>query len=107
MSFGSKLAKEIVDLEKTICRIAGSDFNINSPRQLGQVLFEVLKICEKPRKTRTGQYATDEQIDNFYKWIAERFGLWPFPKLFLAVKAHAGCRLMDLCVGNCPVTVGS
>src|SRR5205807_10322955 len=59
--FGAQLAKEIADLEKTICRIAGSDFNVNSPRQLGQVLFEVMKICEKPKKTRTGQYATDEQ----------------------------------------------
>jgi len=59
--FGAQLAKEIADLEKTICRMAGSDFNVNSPRQLGQVLFEGLKICEKPKKTRTGQYATDEQ----------------------------------------------
>src|ERR1019366_8741680 len=43
------------------------------------------------------KYATDEQIEHFYKWIADRFGDWPFPKLFLAVKAHTGCRLMDLC----------
>lgn len=43
------------------------------------------------------KYATDEMIAHFYKWIAERFGEWPFPKLFLAVKAHTGCRLMDLC----------
>lgn len=43
------------------------------------------------------KYATDEQIEHFYKWIAEKFGDWPFPKLFLAVKAHTGCRLMDLC----------
>jgi DNA polymerase-1 len=59
--FAVQLAKEISELEKTICRIAGSTFNINSPRQLGQILFEVLKICEKPKKTKTGQYATDEQ----------------------------------------------
>jgi DNA polymerase I len=59
--FGSQLAKEIELLEKTICHLAGSTFNISSPKQLGQVLFEVLKICEKPKKTRTGQYATDEQ----------------------------------------------
>jgi integrase len=43
------------------------------------------------------RYATDEMIQHFYTWIAERFGDWPFPKLFLAVKAHTGCRLMDLC----------
>jgi DNA polymerase-1 len=59
--FGAQLAKEISELEKTICRIAGMEFNLGSPKQLGHVLFEVLKICEKPKKTRTGQYATDEQ----------------------------------------------
>jgi DNA polymerase-1 len=59
--FGQQLAKEIAVLEKTICRLAGSDFNVSSPKQLGQILFDVLKICEKPKKTRTGQYATDEQ----------------------------------------------
>ena len=59
--FGTQLAKEIDEHEKTICRIAGTTFNVNSPRQLGQILFDVLKISEAPKKTRTGQYATDEQ----------------------------------------------
>ncbi|HVU99834.1 MAG TPA: DNA polymerase, partial [Verrucomicrobiae bacterium] len=59
--FAAQLAKDIDQLEKSICQLAGSTFNLNSPRQLGQVLFEVLKICEKPKKTKTGQYATDEQ----------------------------------------------
>jgi DNA polymerase-1 len=59
--FSAQLGKEIAELEQTICKLAGSNFNINSPRQLGQVLFDVLKICEKPKKTRTGQYVTDEQ----------------------------------------------
>jgi integrase len=43
------------------------------------------------------QFATDEMIDHFYKWIAERFDAWEFPKLFLSTKAYTGCRLMDLC----------
>jgi integrase len=43
------------------------------------------------------KYATDEMIGHFYGWIAERFGAWEFPKLFLSVKAYTGCRLMDLC----------
>jgi len=47
--------------EKEICRLAGREFNINSGRQLGEVLFEAMKICEKPRKTKTGQYSTDER----------------------------------------------
>ena len=59
--FGGQLSKEIDLQEKTICKLAGTTFNVNSPRQLGQILFEVLKISAKPKKTRTGQYATDEQ----------------------------------------------
>ncbi|HTL56056.1 MAG TPA: DNA polymerase I, partial [Candidatus Limnocylindrales bacterium] len=59
--FATQLAKEIDELEKTICRLAGTSFNLNSPRQLGQILFDVLKICDAPKKTKTGQYATDEQ----------------------------------------------
>jgi len=59
--FSAQLGKEIATLEQEICKLAGSNFNLNSPKQLGQVLFEVLKICEKPKKTRTGQYVTDEQ----------------------------------------------
>jgi site-specific recombinase XerD len=42
-------------------------------------------------------YADDTTIEHFYGWLAERFGDWPFPKLFLSVKAYTGCRLMDLC----------
>ncbi len=59
--FAVQLSKEIDEQEKTICRLAGTTFNLSSPRQLGQILFDVLKICEAPKKTRTGQYATDEQ----------------------------------------------
>ncbi|SPE60915.1 DNA polymerase I [Verrucomicrobia bacterium] len=59
--FGAQLAKEMDHAERTICRMAGTAFNLNSPRQLGQVLFDILKICEAPKKTRSGQYATDEQ----------------------------------------------
>lgn len=43
------------------------------------------------------KYASDEQIELFYAWLAERFGKWVFPKLFLSAKAYTGCRLMDLC----------
>jgi DNA polymerase-1 len=59
--FGAQLSKEIDQQEKAICQLAGTTFNLNSPRQLGQILFEVMKLCESPKKTRTGQYATDEQ----------------------------------------------
>jgi DNA polymerase-1 len=59
--FAAQLAREIVEHEKAICQMAGTAFNLNSPRQLGQILFDVMKICEAPKKTKTGQYATDEQ----------------------------------------------
>ena len=59
--FATQLEKEIDAQEKAICKLAGQTFNLNSPRQLGQILFDVMKICEAPKKTKTGQYATDEQ----------------------------------------------
>jgi DNA polymerase I len=59
--FAELLAKEMAGNEGAIYRLAGTDFNLNSPKQLGEVLFEKLKIADAPKKTRTGQYATDEQ----------------------------------------------
>ena len=50
------------EIEKEIYDLAGVKFNIASPKQLGQVLFEKLKLVEKPKKTKTGQYATGEEI---------------------------------------------
>ncbi|MBI2949815.1 MAG: DNA polymerase I [Verrucomicrobia bacterium] len=59
--FAEHLSKQIGACESTIYRLARTEFNLNSPKQLGEILFETLKIAEKPKKTRTGQYATDEQ----------------------------------------------
>ena len=59
--FAMHLAKEIDEQEKSICHLAGTTFNLNSPRQLGQILFDVMKICAPPKKTKSGQYSTDEQ----------------------------------------------
>lgn len=59
--FAAQLSREMAQLEKSICAAAGREFNLNSPRQLGEVFFDVMKICEAPKKTKTGQYATDEQ----------------------------------------------
>ena len=59
--FAEQLQREMSEQEKTIHRLAGSEFNVNSPKQLGEVLFDLLKLAAKPKKTRTGQYATDEQ----------------------------------------------
>ena len=59
---GQALKQEIQRLEAIIFEIAGHSFNLNSPKQLGVILFEELKLVEKPKKTKTGQYATNEQI---------------------------------------------
>ncbi len=53
---------EIRKIEEEIYTLAGTPFNIASPKQLGEVLFEKLKIDEKAKKTKTGQYATGEEV---------------------------------------------
>ncbi len=49
-------------IEREIYELADEAFNIGSPKQLGIILFEKLKLLEKPKKTRTGQYATGEDV---------------------------------------------
>ncbi len=56
------LEKDIKELEQTIYDAAGATFNIASPKQLGEILFDKLKLVEQPKKTKTGQYATSEDI---------------------------------------------
>lgn len=51
---------ELAQIEKEITDIAGTDFNVNSPKQIGEILFDRLKISDKPKKTKTGQYSTNE-----------------------------------------------
>jgi DNA polymerase-1 len=62
-----KLETEIHRLEKEIYEIAGEIFNIGSPKQLGIVLFEKLQIDSKPKKTKTGQYSTSEEVLSKYQ----------------------------------------
>ncbi len=61
-SLTQDLNKDIIYLESAIYKTADKDFNLASPRQLGEVLFDNLKLVEKPKKTKTGQYATGEEI---------------------------------------------
>lgn len=56
------LTDEMQILEKSIYELAKYDFNINSAKQVGEVLFEKLKIINNPKKTKTGQYTTSEEI---------------------------------------------
>lgn len=52
---------ELINIEKEIIDMAGIDFNVNSPKQIGEVLFDKLKISTKAKKTKTGQYSTNEE----------------------------------------------
>jgi len=60
--YSQLLATEALSLENEITELAGTRFNIASPKQLGDVLFEVLKLDPKAKKTRTGQYSTNEEV---------------------------------------------
>lgn len=53
---------EMKRIEKEIHALAGTDFNIASPKQVGEILFDRLKIIDKPKKTKTGQYVTSEEV---------------------------------------------
>ena len=61
-SLSEDLNNDIKTLETKIYEAAGEEFNIASPKQLGIILFEKLKLVDKPKKTKTGQYATSEDI---------------------------------------------
>ena len=56
------LKTDIEKTQKEIFQLAGTEFNIGSPKQLGEVLFDKMKLLEKTKKTKTGQYATGEDI---------------------------------------------
>ncbi len=56
------LTRRLGELEQEIYQLAGTTFNVSSARQVGEILFERLKIDEKAKKTKTGQYSTTEEI---------------------------------------------
>lgn len=58
---GGILQQQIGAYEKSIHEAAGGAFNVNSPKQVGEVLFDRLHLVDQPKKTKTGQYRTDEQ----------------------------------------------
>lgn len=62
VKFSAQLLEQSMGLEKQIHSMAGETFNIASPKQLGDILFGRLKLVDKPKKTKTGQYATNETV---------------------------------------------
>jgi len=61
-NYSVELQKEITEAERKIYEMAGVHFNIASPKQLGEVLFDKLKLDDKAKKTKTGQYQTGEDV---------------------------------------------
>lgn len=60
--YAEVLRKQLIELEKEIKELAGEDFNLSSPKQLGPILFEKLKIDSNAKKTKTKQYSTSEEV---------------------------------------------
>lgn len=56
------LTERMNAIEKEIYQLAGEEFNIASPKQVGEILFGKMKIVDKPKKTKTGQYVTSEEV---------------------------------------------
>jgi len=59
--FSSELGEEILVLKDNIFNLSGAEFNLDSPKQLGDILFEQMKLTYKGAKTKTGQYSTNEE----------------------------------------------
>ncbi len=68
-SFSNELDGSLTELRESILSHAGIEFNLDSPKQLGEVLFDHLKIDEKAKKTKTGQYQTNE--DTLLKLVSK------------------------------------
>ena len=57
-----QFTQRMLEIEQRIYELAGQQFNIASPKQVGEILFDKLKIVEKAKKTKTGQYVTSEEV---------------------------------------------
>lgn len=67
--FSETLHTDLIEIDEKIKKMAGVDFNLDSPKQLGEVLFEEMKITSKAKKTKSGQYSTSE--DTLKKYADE------------------------------------
>lgn len=54
--------RRMKEIEEEVYQLAGKKFNVSSPKQVGELLFETLHLLERPKKTKTGQYATSEEV---------------------------------------------
>jgi len=96
-SLSVDLNTDIAKLEREIYTLAGTEFNIASPKQLGVVLFEELKLVDKPKKTKTGQYSTAEDV---LKYLAKDH------KIVASILAYRGlAKLKSTYVDALPLQV--
>ncbi len=98
-NLSKKTTKDLNILKEKIYKIAGIEFNISSPKQLGEVLFERLKISSKPKKTKTGQYSTSEDI------LAELIDENIIIKLILEYRSIS--KLLNTYINSLPKQVSS
>ena len=61
-NLSAKTNQKLIKIQKEIFEISGEEFNVSSPKQLGEILFEKMKVSKNPKKTKTGQYSTAEDI---------------------------------------------
>ena len=73
--FSKELGSSLEELNTSILEYAGTSFNVDSPKQLGEVLFDILQIDDKAKKTKTGQYSTSEETLQKLKDKHEIIGL--------------------------------
>ncbi|MBT5976289.1 MAG: DNA polymerase I, partial [Flavobacteriales bacterium] len=81
--YSKELEKDVIEHRDKIYKLAGVDFNVDSPKQLGEVLFDHLKIDEKAKKTKSGQYETRE--DTLQK-LAEKHEIIPLILDYRSIK---------------------
>ena len=89
-----KTSKELNDISKNIYEVAGEEFNISSPKQLGEILFDKMKISSKPKKTKTGQYSTSEEV------LTDLSGKNDFVKLILEHRSVS--KLLNTYINSLP-----
>jgi DNA polymerase I len=80
------LRKDSEQVQQEIYTLAGAEFNIGSPKQLGEILFDKLKLVDKAKKTKTGQYATGEEV------LAKLAGEHAIAKLILDYREYEKLR---------------
>ena len=88
--YARQLSAERDDIEKKIYELAGHQFNISSPRQLGEVLYDELKVTDKPPRTATKQYSTAEDV---LQRLADRHAIIPLILEYRSVTKLVGTYL--------------